>query len=114
LADFLFALLATAFLVGICFAWVFAIVDIFVRKDLSGIMKALWLLVIIVLPILGVLIYLIARPNSTRWWRPQGAAAGRSVSHMSGSEGLEQLRRQGVLTDREFAEIRDQAIMSGY
>jgi hypothetical protein len=42
--------------------WFFAMVDIFRRRDLSGLGKALWLLVVIVFPWIGVFIYMIARP----------------------------------------------------
>ncbi len=37
------------------------LIDLFRSRDLSGGMKALWVLVLVVLPLLGVLIYLIAR-----------------------------------------------------
>ena len=46
----------------LAYFWGFACVDLFTRKDLSGWMKALWLFVIIFMPILGVLIYFIFRP----------------------------------------------------
>lgn len=49
--------------IPLVFAWAFVLVDMFVRRDLSGWGKAGWLLVIIVLPLLGALIYLIARPS---------------------------------------------------
>jgi hypothetical protein len=44
--------------------WVFIAVfaDIFARPDLSGWAKAGWILLIFVLPFLGALIYVIARP----------------------------------------------------
>ena len=42
--------------------WVFALVDIFQRADIGGGSKALWVAVVILLPFLGTLIYLIARP----------------------------------------------------
>ncbi len=42
--------------------WVFALFDIFRRDDMSGWLKALWVVVIILLPFLGTLIYLIFRP----------------------------------------------------
>ena len=42
--------------------WGFALVDLFIRRDLSGGGTALWLLLIIVLPVFGALIYLAARP----------------------------------------------------
>jgi hypothetical protein len=42
--------------------WVFAIFDVFTRRNLSGLGKAIWLLFIVILPLLGTLIYLIFRP----------------------------------------------------
>ena len=42
--------------------WGFAIVDIFRRDDIKGGWKALWLVVVIVIPFIGTLIYLLARP----------------------------------------------------
>ena len=44
--------------------WMFigAFADIFRRTDLSGMAKAGWVLLIVVLPLVGVLIYLITRP----------------------------------------------------
>lgn len=43
--------------------WGFALFDILRRPDLSGVAKALWVVCIFLLPWLGVLIYLIARPG---------------------------------------------------
>src|SRR3954454_724269 len=42
-----------------CLWWVFG--DLFRSKDLGGVAKTLWALFIIVLPVLGILAYLIAR-----------------------------------------------------
>src|SRR5688500_1082497 len=42
--------------------WAFALVDIFRRDDMGGLAKALWVLVVFLLPFLGTLIYLIFRP----------------------------------------------------
>ena len=42
-----------------CLFWIFG--DLFRSKDLGGVAKTLWALFLIVLPILGMLIYLIAR-----------------------------------------------------
>ena len=42
--------------------WVFALFDIFGRVDLSGWAKALWVIFVLFLPLLGMLIYFIARP----------------------------------------------------
>ena len=47
------------------FLWIFLLItiliDLFSSHDLNGWVKALWVLFIIVLPFLGVLVYLIAR-----------------------------------------------------
>ncbi len=42
--------------------WTFALVDLFVRRDIRG-QKVLWLLVIVFIPILGPIIYLLVRPE---------------------------------------------------
>lgn len=47
---------------SVVFAIVWAFIDNFRRHDHGGFAKAAWALVILVLPLLGVLIYLIARP----------------------------------------------------
>jgi hypothetical protein len=45
--------------------WMFiaTFADIFRRHNLSGFAKAMWVLLIFVLPFLGILIYVIARPR---------------------------------------------------
>jgi uncharacterized membrane protein len=45
--------------------WMFiaTFADIFRRRDLSGVAKALWVVLIFILPFLGILIYVIARPR---------------------------------------------------
>ena len=43
--------------------WIFALVDLFGRRDLGGGAKVLWLFVIVLLPLLGVLIYYLTRPT---------------------------------------------------
>ena len=50
------------FMVWVIWIWmvIMVLIDIFSRHDLSGWGKAGWVVLIIVLPVLGVLIYLIA------------------------------------------------------
>ncbi len=44
-----------------CLWWVFA--DLFRSRDLGGLVKALWVLFIIVLPVVGVVVYLVVRAD---------------------------------------------------
>ena len=94
------------------------IFDIFRSKDLGGVGKALWALFVIIVPWLGVLVYLIARGRSMtdrdleaakaqqdafREYVVQTAGSGTS-SAAEDITKLAQLRDSGVLTDTEFAQ----------
>ena len=92
------------------------IVDIFRSDDLGGWGKTLWLIFVIVLPFLGVFVYLIARGSSmgerdARQAQEADAAArayiqsaaGTSTSTADELAKLASLRDQGVITDAEFA-----------
>ena len=59
-------LLAVAALAAWAIAWVVGAVDIFRRRDLGAGGKVLWLVVLLVLPIVGLLVYYLfaaARPG---------------------------------------------------
>jgi hypothetical protein len=47
--------------------WIFVVINVFIdnfrRQDQSGLAKAMWTILIVFVPILGVFFYLIARPN---------------------------------------------------
>ena len=67
----------------IFFIWIWlaisVFIDIFRSHDMSGWYKALWILFIVVLPYLGIFVYLIARggkmQDSVRFWAPRTDAA---------------------------------------
>jgi hypothetical protein len=90
--------------------WAFALLDIFRRDDLKGWLKALWVLVVIVLPFFGTLVYLIARPaGATATEREAIEESNRSfVAKYAPDNAAEQLRvladlhDRGKLTDDEF------------
>ena len=94
------------------FIGVFA--DILRRRDLSGAAKAGWLLVIVVLPLLGVLIYLIARPaGADRELPPAGEATPVAYTRLSAADEIEKagkLLAGGAITQAEFDAIREQAL----
>jgi hypothetical protein len=95
------------------------IADIFRSEDMGGFAKALWAIFVIIVPWLGVLVYLIARGKSMGRREYQRAeaqevafrsyvqdVAGRGGAHGTADElgKLAALRDQGVITDAEFAQ----------
>ena len=90
-------------------------VDIFRSQDLSGWGKALWFLFVLFIPLIGVLVYLIARGSSmqeraTRQAQQQDQAfrsyvkeaAGEGSSTADQLAKLADLRDRGVITAQEF------------
>jgi Phospholipase_D-nuclease N-terminal len=61
--DFLWTMFAFFFWFMLIWMFIACFADIFRRKDLSGGAKAGWILLIFILPLFGILIYLIARPS---------------------------------------------------
>jgi len=88
--------------------------DIFRSHDLGGLGKAGWLLFILILPFLGVFVYLIARGGSmherdvrtaqaqNQAWRSWAQGAGGGVSTADELAKLADLRSKGVISDGEF------------
>jgi putative oligomerization/nucleic acid binding protein/phospholipase D-like protein len=115
LLDVLWAMLW--FFLFIAWIWLLftLITDIFRSRDLGGWGKALWILFIVFLPLLGCLVYLIARGGSMAERSIQAAQEQeqrnreyiRSVSSNGSStadeiDKLAQLRAAGTLTEDEF------------
>jgi hypothetical protein len=82
--------------------------DLF-RRKISGWAKAGWVILIILLPFLGILIYLITRGHSwaedhERWAQEDMAAARKQLGVNVGDElqKLSALHDQGKLSDAEF------------
>jgi hypothetical protein len=118
-----FPLLAAFWTVMFWFLWVAwilllfkVIVDIFRSRDLGGLGKAFWALLVVVLPWLGVLLYLIVRGGSMAERDAEQAVAHEEavqsyIRQTAGSGGtadelskLAALQAQGVITDAEFAQ----------
>jgi len=96
--------------------WAFIAVfgDIFRRRDHSGWAKAFWTLVIFILPLIGVLIYLIARPaDATAAQDAELLAAQRRAAGYSPTAEIEraqQLLASGAITQAEFDQIKQNAL----
>jgi hypothetical protein len=115
LAD-LFGTMLGFFLLVI-WLWLLIIVfsDIFRSRDLGGGAKALWVIFVIVLPFLGIFVYLIARGGKMHERAAKQAAEQQETFDAyvketagSGTDSTEQLakladlKQQGVITDTEF------------
>ena len=94
---------------------VYIFIDIFRSHDMGGFAKAIWVLFVIILPFLGVLVYLIARGGSMHERAEQSAqrqqkqfddyvkaAAGSSGGSADELAKLADLKSKGVITDAEF------------
>ena len=106
------------FFLFIVWIWLLIIVfaDIFRSHDLGGFAKALWVIFVIILPFLGVFIYLIARggkmqEHADQQAKDQDQAMRSYIQDVNASSGggtadqlakLNDLKNQGVLTDAEF------------
>jgi hypothetical protein len=114
LLDLFFAMLW--FFLFVAWIWLLISVyaDIFRSGDLGGAAKALWVVFVLVLPYLGVLIYLIARGGSMSERSQQRSTAAREaaeayirdVAAMPSTadelDKLARLRAEGVLSPEEF------------
>jgi hypothetical protein len=101
------------------FIWMFiAVFADILRRDMSGWAKAGWVLLILVLPFLGILIYLISRPASER---PAGGLFAEPKATAVGTPGYRatdeiaraaQLRDEGRITADEYEHLKQRALSS--
>ena len=99
--------------------WIFIMVfaDIFRRRDLSGWAKAGWIFLIFIVPFLGALIYLIARPKMTeqdkedmeRMQQAQARVEGYSAADEIAK--LAKLRDDGQISAQEYEDMKRKAMM---
>jgi hypothetical protein len=104
--------------------WLLIVVfgDIFRSHDLSGVSKTIWVIFVIVLPYLGVFIYLIARggkmqdhavaaakeqDEAARAYIAQAAGSGSTAEEIARLAGL---KDQGVIDEAEFQQLKAKAI----
>ncbi len=103
------------------FVWIWLLITVFVdifRSDMSGWAKAGWVIFVIVLPLLGVLIYLIAQgktmqERSLKEAQDRDAAMRSYIQDAAGSGGgssaadevakLAKLHEEGAISEEEFS-----------
>ena len=96
------------------------LIDVFRRSDIGGFAKALWVIFVVILPWLGVLIYLIVEHNGMRERSMEQAhaqkeqfdqyvreAAGGSADEIAKAK---QLLDQGAITQDEFNALKAKAL----
>ena len=66
--------------IPLCILWGAALFDLMSRRDLVGWMKAIWVVVIIFFPWIGVLAYLILRPKEVAMPPYRGSAGSAPAS----------------------------------
>jgi hypothetical protein len=98
--------------------WIFIAVfaDIFRRNDIHGLAKAGWILLIFIVPFVGALIYIIARPKMTEQDKQMMAAVQAQERRAAGYSAadeidkLAKLRDAGTLTPEEFETAKAKAL----
>ena len=115
--DLLWSMLA--FFFWFMAIWIFITIfgDIFRRNDLSGGAKAGWIILLFVLPFLGALVYMIARPKMTEQDRQiieRSQEAQRRVEGYSAADEvakLAKLRDEGKITAEEYEDLKRKAMI---
>ena len=113
------------------FIWIWILItvfiDIFRSPDLNGWTKALWVIFVIILPFLGVFVYLIARGGKMQERKLQEVAQQKNAFDQAVREAadassgdvasqlskLADLKSQGVLTDVEFETQKAKILAAG-
>jgi hypothetical protein len=124
-ADYPFLDVFWTIIIFFCWvAWIWILVvlltDIFRRRDMGGFVKALWVIVLIVLPFLGTLIYLIAYHDGMAERSAQAAAGQKAqfdsyVQSVAGGPADEIAKAKGLLdsgaiTQQEFDALKAKAL----
>ncbi|MGB8607966.1 SHOCT domain-containing protein, partial [Bradyrhizobium sp.] len=109
--------LADVFAVFMFVVWFWLLImvfgDLFRRHDVSGWVKALWVIALIVFPYLGIFAYIITQARGMAERSGQQAQQAREelrrVAGFSAAdeiEKLERLKKAGSITDAEFMRLR--------
>jgi predicted membrane channel-forming protein YqfA (hemolysin III family) len=91
--------------------------DLFRRHDISGWAKAVWVIVLILFPYLGIFIYLISQHRGLAERQSQRVQQARDeLRHVVGFsvadelEKLERLKNSGTISNGEYSRLRARAV----
>lgn len=91
-----------AIFIPLILLWLFALVDLFMNHEISGLAKALWAIAIVLLPIIGMIAYFIVAYESD--------SSAESVDVTDQLTKLAELRDQEVLSQEEFQREKDKLL----
>ena len=118
LGDFLLWSIEVFFLIIAIWVFIAIFSDIFRRTDIHGGAKAGWMILIFILPFIGCMIYIIARPKVTPGdvqMMAQADAANKAVAGVSTADELaklQQLKDAGSITQAEYDQLKAKTIAS--
>jgi hypothetical protein len=124
-ADYPFLDVFWSMLIFFCWViWIWVVItvliDVFRRDDISGWVKALWVVLVVILPWLGVLIYLIVehkgmQERSVRQAQEQKQQFDSYVREAAGGSSSEiakakELLDSGAITQQEYEQLKAKAL----
>jgi hypothetical protein len=124
LGEFLWSLLVIFFMV-IYFMMLFqVIIDVFRRNDASGGKKALWLIFLFCVPLIGLLVYMVANSESMAARNVKDAQRSQSqfddyVRNVSGGGSAAEIAQakelldNGTIGQAEFEQLKTKALQTG-
>jgi Phospholipase_D-nuclease N-terminal len=110
---------ALAIFIFIMWFWLFISItsDLFRRHDISGWGKAIWIIVLILVPYIGVFAYLISQGRGMAERNMQQAQQARDEIRRAAGfsaadeiEKLDRLKKAGSISDAEFTRLRTQLV----
>jgi len=113
--------LADVFSIFIFVLWFWLLItvfgDLFRRHDISGWAKVIWVIVLIIIPYLGIFIYLISQHRGMAERQQQRAQQARDelrqvvgYSAADEIEKLERLKNSGTISNEEYTRLRARAV----
>jgi hypothetical protein len=108
------------FFFWVMYIWMFIAVfgDIFRRDDLSGWLKAGWIFLIFILPLLGILLYLVTRPKMTAQDQEMMEAMQERERRATGYSAADEIDKakklldSGAITAEEFDAMKKKAMLA--
>ncbi len=112
LFQFFWGLMILFFWITAFMIWFQCFFDLFRRDDLSGVWKGIWVVVLVILPWLGALIYIISRPKVTATdvqTMVRADAASKAASGVSTADELQKLaalKAAGTINDQQYEDLK--------